>query len=140
MTQPGDVARARSSLLFYSGETYSVLVTADHDPSRNNWAASHVVGRKRETPSAMAVLSYAGNDPRAPPPTPRPAGPAWDDAAPRVEQSRSVAVAHPDHALPVPPRPDRTLLLLNANTRIDGHVRWAINGVSLRFPATPYLV
>ena len=54
-----------------------------------------------------------------------------------MEQSRSVAVAHPDHALPVPPRPDRTLLLLNANTRIDGHVRWAINGGSLRFPATP---
>jgi hypothetical protein len=88
----------------------------------------------------MAVLSYAGNDSRAPPLTPRPACPAWDDAVPRVEQSRSVVVAHLDHALPVPPRPNRTFLLLNANTRIDVHVRWVINGVSLRFPATPYLV
>ncbi|TKW12127.1 hypothetical protein SEVIR_5G016600v4 [Setaria viridis] len=128
------------SLFVYSGETYSVLVKADQDPSRNYWAASHVVGRRRKTPSAMAVLSYAGNDPRAPPPTPPPAGPAWDDAAPRVAQSRSLAAAHPDHVLPAPPRPDRTLLLLNTQNRIDGHVRWAINGVSLRFPATPYLV
>ena len=71
-----------SSLFIYSGEKYSVLVTADQDPSRNNWAASHVVGRKRETPSAVAVLSYgAGNN--HPPPTPRPASPAWDDVAPR---------------------------------------------------------
>ncbi|RCV29353.1 hypothetical protein SETIT_6G006300v2 [Setaria italica] len=124
------------SLFVYSGETYSVLVKADQDPSRNYWAASHVVGRRRETPSALAVLSYAGNDPRSPPP----AGPAWDDAAPRVAQSRSPAAAHPDHVLPAPPRPDRTLLLLNTQNRIDGHVRWAINGLSLRFPATPYLV
>ena len=57
-----------SSLFIYSGEKYSVLVTADQDPSRNNWAASHFVGRKRETRSTMAVLNYAGNDLRAPPP------------------------------------------------------------------------
>ncbi|CAO2167352.1 unnamed protein product [Urochloa humidicola] len=127
------------SLFIYSGETYSVIVKADQDPSRNYWAASHVVGRKRETPSAMAVLRYAGNGDNTPP-TPRPAGPAWDDAAPRLAQSRSLASAHRDHVIPAPPRPDRTLLLLNTQNRIGGHVRWAINGVSLRFPATPYLV
>ncbi|CAD6240618.1 unnamed protein product [Miscanthus lutarioriparius] len=97
-------------------------------------------GRERNTTSAMAILSYAGNDPRAPPPTPRPEGPAWDDVTARVEQSRSLAVAHPDHVLPVPPRPDRALLLLNTQNRIGGHTKWAINGVSLAFPATPYLV
>ncbi|AQK91080.1 Cupredoxin superfamily protein [Zea mays] len=128
------------SLYIYSGESYSVLLTADQDPSRNYWAASHVVARERNTTSAMAILSYAGNDPRAPPPTPRPEGPAWDDARPRLEQSRSLAVAHPDHVVPVPPRPDRALLLLNTQNRIGGHIRWAINGVSLAFPATPYLV
>ncbi|CAO2195548.1 unnamed protein product [Urochloa humidicola] len=131
---------AVDSLFIYSGETYSVLVKADQDPSRSYWAASHVVGRKRETPSAMAVLRYAGNGGANPPPTPRPAGPAWDDVAPRLAQSRSLAVARPGHVIPAPPRADRTLLLLNTQNRIGGHVRWAINGVSLRFPATPYLV
>ena len=128
------------SLYIYSGESYSVLVKADQNPSRNYWAASHVVARERNTTSAMAILSYAGNDPRAPPPTPRPEGPAWDDVTARVEQSRSLAVAHPDHVLPVPPRPDRALLLLNTQNRIGGHTKWAINGVSLALPATPYLV
>ncbi|KAL6626396.1 hypothetical protein ACP70R_030122 [Stipagrostis hirtigluma subsp. patula] len=130
---------AVKSLFIYSGETYSVLVKADQDPSRNYWAASHVVGRERKTPSGRAILSYAGNDPRTPPPTAPPAGPAWNDTAPRVEQSRSV-VAHPDHVDPPPAKPDRTLLLLNTNNRIDNHVKWAINGVSLKFPPTPYLV
>ena len=123
-----------SSLFIYSGEKYSVLVTADQDPSRNNWAASHVVGRKRETRSTMAVLNYAGNDPRAPPPGRR-------GAQGGAEQVRR-------RGAPLGPRlcpcrrasPDRSLLLLNANSRIDDHERWAINGVSLRFPATPYLV
>ena len=129
------------SLYIYSGESYSVLVKADQNPSRNYWAASHVVARERNTTSAMAILSYAGNDPRAqPPPTPPSEGPAWNDVRPRVEQSRSLAVAHPDHVLPVPPRPDRALLLLNTQNRIGGHTKWAINGVSLAFPATPYLV
>ena len=55
-----------------------------------------------------------------------------------AEQVRRRGAHGQTHALPVPtPSPDRTLLLLNANTRIDGHVRWAINGGSLRFPATP---
>ncbi|XP_062181002.1 L-ascorbate oxidase-like [Phragmites australis] len=127
------------SLFIYSGETYSVLVKADQDPSRNYWAASHVVGRERKTPSGMAIVSYVGNNPRMPPPTAPPAGPAWNDTAPRVEQSRSI-VAHPDHVEHPPAKADRTLLLLNTNNRIDNRVKWAINGVSLKFPATPYLV
>jgi len=87
-----------SSLFIYSGEKYSVLVTADQDPSRNNWAASHVVGRKHETRRTMAVLNYAGNDLRAPPPGQRGA----QGGAEQVRR-RGPAAHPPDHALPVPP-------------------------------------
>lgn len=76
------------------------------------WAASHAVARKRNTMSGMAILSYSGNDPRAPP-TPPSEGPAWNDVRPRVKQSRSIAVAHPYHVVPAPPRPRRGLLVLN---------------------------
>ncbi|GJN38145.1 hypothetical protein PR202_gb27159 [Eleusine coracana subsp. coracana] len=126
------------SLFVYSGETYSVLVTADQDPSMSYWAASHVVGRERKTPSGLAVLRYAHNH-SGPPRTLPPAGPAWNDTAPRMQQSRSI-VAHPAHVEVPPARPDRELLLLNTQNRINNRVKWAINGVSLTFPPTPFLV
>uniref|UniRef100_J3MZ05 L-ascorbate oxidase n=1 Tax=Oryza brachyantha TaxID=4533 RepID=J3MZ05_ORYBR len=115
------------NLFVYSGETYSVLVTADQDPSRSYWATSHIVSR-----------DPTRRPPRAPP-TPPPAGPAWNDTRSRVAQSNSF-VALPGHVEPPPARPDRVLLLLNTQDKIDGHTKWAINGVSLQFPATPYLV
>jgi len=37
---------------------------------------------------------------------------------------RSIAVAHPDHVVPVPwPRPDRAFLLLNTQNRINDHLK-----------------
>ncbi|KAF6164377.1 hypothetical protein GIB67_037534 [Kingdonia uniflora] len=42
------------NLNIYSGETYSVLVKADQDPSRNYWAASNVISRKPATPPGPA--------------------------------------------------------------------------------------
>uniref|UniRef100_A0A0E0QTI1 L-ascorbate oxidase n=2 Tax=Oryza TaxID=4527 RepID=A0A0E0QTI1_ORYRU len=127
------------NLFIYSGETYSVLVTADQDPSRSYWAASHVVSRDpTKTAPGRAVVRYASaavDHPRTPPPT----GPRWNDTASRVAQSRSFA-ALPGHVEPPPARPDRVLLLLNTQSKIDNHTKWAINGVSLSFPATPYLV
>ncbi|KAL6844646.1 hypothetical protein ACP4OV_025305 [Aristida adscensionis] len=130
------------NLNIYSGETYSVLITADQDPNRNYWLASNVVSRKPGTPTGTAVLSYYGgrSSPRRPPPTAPPAGPAWNDTAYRLRQSVAT-VAHPAHAAPPPPpRADRTILLLNTQNKIDGRIRWALNGVSFRLPHTPYLV
>ncbi|KQJ90932.1 L-ascorbate oxidase [Brachypodium distachyon] len=130
------------NLFVYSGETYSVLVKADQDPARNYWAASHIVGRDTtKTPIGKAVVSYSSgaNGLTTPPPTAPPAGPVWNDTAIRVAQSRAI-VAHPAHVIPAPARPDRTLLLLNKQARVDGHLKWAINGVSLAFPSTPFLV
>ncbi|CAM0952255.1 unnamed protein product [Alopecurus aequalis] len=127
------------NLFIYSGETYSVLVKADQDPRRNYWAVSKIVGRNTTTPSGKAIVSYAGNDPQRTPPTAPPTGPSWNNTAIRVEQSKAI-VAHPGYVVPAPARADRTLLLLNTQNNIDGHIKWTINGVSLQFPATPYLV
>uniref|UniRef100_A0A0E0B231 L-ascorbate oxidase n=1 Tax=Oryza glumipatula TaxID=40148 RepID=A0A0E0B231_9ORYZ len=130
------------NLNIYSGETYSVLITADQDPNRNYWLASNVVSRKPATPTGTAVLAYYGgrrNSPRARPPTPPPAGPAWNDTAYRVRQSLAT-VAHPAHAVPPPPTSDRTILLLNTQNKIGGQIKWALNNVSFTLPHTPYLV
>ncbi|CAM0952253.1 unnamed protein product [Alopecurus aequalis] len=129
------------NLFIYSGETYSVLIKADQDPRRNYWAVSKIVGRNATmtTPNARAIVSYAGNDPLKTPPTMAPTGPPWNNVAIRVEQSRAI-VAHPGYVEPAPARADRTLLLLNTQMYINGHIKWTINGMSLHFPATPYLV
>ncbi|PAN12114.1 hypothetical protein PAHAL_2G243700 [Panicum hallii] len=127
------------SLSIYSGETYSVLIKADHqDPTRNYWLTSNVVSRQPGTPTGTAVLSYLGA-PRGPPPTPPPAGRAWNDTMYRFQQSVAT-VAHPAHVEPPPPRADRTILLLNTQNKIDGRIKWALNNVSFTLPHTPYLV
>ncbi|CAL5064690.1 unnamed protein product [Urochloa decumbens] len=127
-----------NNLNIYSGETYSVLIKADQDPSRNYWLASNVVSRKPGTPTGTAILSYAAGG-RSPPPTAPPTGPAWNDTMYRFQQSVAT-VAHPAHVEPPPPRAGRTLLLLNTQNKIDGRVRWALNNVSFKLPHTPYLV
>ncbi|TVT99795.1 hypothetical protein EJB05_54796, partial [Eragrostis curvula] len=129
------------NLNIYSGETYSVLIKADQDPNRNYWLASNVVSRKPGTATGTAILSYYGgrSSPRRPPPTTPPTGPAWNDTAYRFNQSVAT-VAHPAHAVPPPPRADRTILLLNTQNKIDGRIKWALNNVSFELPHTPYLV
>lgn len=49
------------NLNIYSGETYSVLIKADQDPSRNYWAALNVRGRQPKTPTGRAILRYIPN-------------------------------------------------------------------------------
>ncbi|OAY72054.1 L-ascorbate oxidase [Ananas comosus] len=127
------------NLYIYSGETYSVLLKADRDPTRNYWAASHVVSRKPATPPATAIINYYPNPPLRSPRSAPPPGPAWNDTRTRIAQSRSVR-AHPDHIQPVPPKPDRVIILLNTQNRVNGRMRWALNNVSYELPHTPYLV
>jgi len=129
------------NLNIYSGETYSVLIKADQNPNRNYWLASNVVSREPGTPTGTAVLSYYGgrSSPRKPPPTTPPTGPAWNDTTYRFRQSVAT-VAHPAHVQTPPPRADRVILLLNTQNKIDGRIKWALNGVSFTLPHTPYLV
>lgn len=127
------------NLNIYSGETYSVLITADQDPSRNYWLAANVITREPRTPAGTGILNYLHNSPDAKPPTAPPAGPMWNDTEHRLKQSAALR-AHPDHILPPPATADRMILLLNTQNLVDGHTRWALNNVSFNFPHTPYLI
>ncbi|GFZ18590.1 cupredoxin superfamily protein [Actinidia rufa] len=72
------------NLFIYSGETYSVLITADQDSSRNYWAVTNVVSRNSTTPNGLAIFNYYPNHPKRSPPTVPPAGPVWNDVDSRI--------------------------------------------------------
>ncbi|KAG0499622.1 hypothetical protein HPP92_004313 [Vanilla planifolia] len=127
------------NLNVYSGETYSVIIKADQDPSRNYWVGLNVVSRKPGTQTGTAILNYYPNHPLARPPTAPPAGPMWNDVEYRFNQSRSI-VSHPEYVEPPPRTSDRLIILLNTQNKIDGYTKWAVNNVSFTLPLTPYLV
>ncbi|GFP98116.1 l-ascorbate oxidase [Phtheirospermum japonicum] len=127
------------NLYIYSGETYSVLVRADQDPSRNYWASAKVVSRNSSTPNGLAHFNYYPNHPKRSPTTTPPAGPNWDDVQPRLAQSIATK-AHRDFVHPPPRTSDRVIVMLNTQNRINGNVRWSVNNVSFSLPHTPYLI
>ncbi|KAG0503785.1 hypothetical protein HPP92_003857 [Vanilla planifolia] len=127
------------NLNVYSGETYSVIIKAEQDPSRNYWVGLNVVSRKPGTQTGTAILNYYPNHPLARPPTAPPAGPMWNDVEYRFNQSRSI-VSHPEYVEPPPRTSDRLIILLNTQNKIDGYTKWAVNNVSFTLPMTPYLV
>jgi L-ascorbate oxidase len=77
------------NLDIYSGQSYSVLFTADQDQSRNYWAGINVRGRVPNTTTGLAVLQYLPNstDLQLPPSKP-PGSPAWDDFDYSLAQAR----------------------------------------------------
>ncbi|KAM7529251.1 hypothetical protein LguiB_032661 [Lonicera macranthoides] len=127
------------NLFIYSGETYSVLVKADQDPSRNYWLSSKIVSRNSTTPNGLAIFNYYPNHPRRLPPTVPPTGPMWNDVAQRLNQSRAVK-SHKNFIHPPPQTSDRVIVLLNTQNEINGYRRWSTNNVSFSLPHTPYLV
>lgn len=127
------------NLFIYSGETYSVLLKADQNPSRNYWISTKVVSRNSTTPNGVAVLNYYPNHRRRNPPTTPPVGPRWDNVSPRFNQSLSIK-ARTGFIHPPPPTPDRVIVMLNTQNKVNGYVRWSINNVSLNLPHTPYLI
>lgn len=80
------------NLFIYSGETYSVLIKIDQEPSRNYWIMTNIVSRNATatTPPGLATLNYYPNHPKRVPPTGPPAGPIWNDVAPRLAQSLAI--------------------------------------------------
>ncbi|KAM0936883.1 putative oxidoreductase [Dioscorea sansibarensis] len=128
-----------SSLYIYSGETYSVIVKADQNPSRNYWAAVNIVSRKPHTPTGFAIFNYYPNHPMKTPPTILPVGPLWNDSTSRLKQDMALK-AHPDYNNPPPGTSDRLILLLNTQNKINGYTRWSVNNVSFTLPRTPYLI
>ncbi|CAI9280326.1 unnamed protein product [Lactuca saligna] len=127
------------NLFIYSGETYSVLITANQDPSRNYWAVSKMVSRNNSVPTGLAIFNYYPNHPKRSPPTVPPSGPFWGAIEPRVNQSLAIK-SHPNYIHPVPQTSDRVIILLNTQNRINGSVKWSINNVSFSLPHTPYLI
>ncbi|KAK7860752.1 L-ascorbate oxidase [Quercus suber] len=127
------------NLFIYSGETYSVLIKADQDPSRNYWMTTNVVSRPPNTTQGLGFLNYYPNHPRRSPPTVPPTGPIWNDAAPRLAQSRAIK-AHHDFIVTPPTTSDRVIVFLNTQNEINGYRRWSVNNVSFTLPHTPYLI
>ncbi|CAN6567773.1 unnamed protein product [Malus baccata var. baccata] len=78
------------NVFLYSGETYSVLVKADQDPSRNYWITTYVVSRNATTPPGLGISDYYPNHPRRSPPSVPPAGPALDNVRARLDQSLAI--------------------------------------------------
>ncbi|KAK9167460.1 hypothetical protein Scep_002651 [Stephania cephalantha] len=127
------------NLNIYSGETYSVLVKADQDPSRNYWMGLNVVSRKPATPTGLAIFNYYPNHPRRMPTTPTPVGPLWNDSEYRLAQSLAIK-ARQGYIHPPPLTSHRQIILLNTQNSINGFRRWSVNNVSFTLPHTPYLI
>jgi len=127
------------NLYIYSGETYSVLVKTDQDPSRNYWITSNVVSRNRTTPPGLGIFNYYPNHPMRSPPTSPPPPPAWDNVESRHTQSLAIK-AHQNYTIKPPTTSDRVIVLLNTQNTIDEVRHWSVNNVSFFLPHTPYLV
>ncbi|KAH9614679.1 hypothetical protein KSS87_010081 [Heliosperma pusillum] len=133
--EPFDV----QNLFIYSGETYSVLIKANQNPSRNYWATTNVVSRLPKTTTGLAIFNYYPNTPEQNPPTTPTTGPLWNDTAARIAQSLAFK-ARQGFTEPPPRTSDRLLMLLNTQNKVNGFLHWAINNVTFSLPSTPYLV
>ncbi|KAL1134564.1 hypothetical protein V6Z11_A12G110700 [Gossypium hirsutum] len=119
--------------------TYSVLVTANQDPSKNYWTTINVVSRKLKTPNGLAIFNYLSNYFPQPPPTNPPVGPIWNDTNSQLNQSLTIK-ARKGFIVTLPRKPDRIIVLLNTQNTINGYLRWSLNNVSHVLPTTPYLI
>ncbi|XP_065624303.1 L-ascorbate oxidase [Quercus suber] len=121
----------------YSGESYSVLLTTNQDPSNNYWLSIGVRGRLPQTPQGLTILNYKPNSASKLPISAPPITPVWND------YNHSKAFTNKILALMGTPKPpvnhDRRIILLNTQNKINGYTKWALNNVSLVLPPTPYL-
>lgn len=127
------------NLFIYSGETYSVLIKTDQNPTRNYWIQTNIVSRPSNTTPGLAILNYYPNHPKRTPPTTPPSGPKWDDVDPRLAQSLSIKARKGLGRAP-PQTSDRVIVFLNTQNEFNGYRRWSVNNVSLNHPETPYLI
>ncbi|MQL80233.1 hypothetical protein Taro_012689 [Colocasia esculenta] len=121
----------------YSGESYSVLIQTDQDPSSNYWISVGVRGRQPKTQPALAILNYYPNAAEKLPTSVPPVTPVWND------YTHSKSFTYKILALQGTPRPPssshRLMSLLNTQNKLNGYTKWSINNVSLVLPPTPYL-
>ncbi|OMO91452.1 Multicopper oxidase, type 1 [Corchorus olitorius] len=121
----------------YSGQSYSILLTTNQNPTFNYWISVGVRGREPKTPQALAILNYIPNPASQLPTSQPPLTPQWND------YNHSKVFANKIFALigsPQPPKThDRRIILLNTQNTINGFTKWALNNISLTLPPTPYL-
>ncbi|KAL5200056.1 hypothetical protein ABZP36_021259 [Zizania latifolia] len=121
----------------YSGDSYSVLLTTDQNPSSNYWVSVGVRGRQPKTAPALAVLNYRPNGAFRLPALAPPATPEWNDYA--HSKAFTYRILSRAGTPPPPATSNRRIELLNTQNRMDGHIKWSINNMSMVLPATPYL-
>ncbi|GJM98141.1 hypothetical protein PR202_ga15122 [Eleusine coracana subsp. coracana] len=113
----------------YSGDSYSVLLTTDQDPSSNYWVSVGVRGRQPKTAPALAVLNYRPNPASKLPSMAPPVTPAWNDYA--HSKAFTYRIRAREGTTPPPANADRRIELLNTQNRMDGHIKWSINNSTL---------
>lgn len=128
------------SLDVHVGQCYAVLVTADQDPKDYYMVASTRFTKNVIT--STAIIHYNdGKGPASPDLPPPPVGWAWSLNQFRTFRWNLTASA----ARPNPQGSfhygeiniTRTIKLVNSASRVDGKLRYAINGVSHIDPPTP---
>ncbi|KAH7860291.1 hypothetical protein Vadar_011707 [Vaccinium darrowii] len=132
------------SLDLHVGQCFSVLVTADQAPQDYYMVVSSRFSKKPLT--AVGIIRYANGNgpasPQLPPPPPETAGGsiAWS-----INQFRSFRWNLTASAARPNPQGSyhygqinitRTIQLVNTRARVDGKLRYAVNGVSYVDPAT----
>lgn len=128
---------AVDDLDIYSGESYSVLITTNQDPSNNYWLSVGVRGREPKTPQGLTILNYHPNSASKLPASSPPVTPLWNDYSHSKSFTNKIFASM---GSPKPPRNyDRRITLLNTQNKLNGYTKWAINNVSLTLPPTPYL-
>ncbi|XP_008231141.1 PREDICTED: L-ascorbate oxidase-like [Prunus mume] len=128
---------AVDDLDIYSGESYSVLITTNQDPSNNYWLSVGVRGREPKTQQGLTILNYHPNSASKLPASSPPVTPLWNDYNHSKSFTNKIFASM---GSPKPPRNyDRRITLLNTQNKLNGYTKWAINNVSLTLPPTPYL-
>jgi L-ascorbate oxidase len=124
----------------YPGETYSVLITADQNTSRNYWVAVNVRGSSPSTtPTGRAILRYVPNPSSILPPSMPPKGPIWSDTAYTINQAK-LYKARAGYVIAPPRTSHKRIVLWSTQNHVKGFIRWAINNISSVHPHTPFLI
>lgn len=123
----------------YSGESYSILITTNQDPSLNYWVSVSVRGRQPKTPPGLTILHYIPTSASKLPTLAPPVAPLWNNYTHSKAFSNKIQALKGSSSPKPPTNYDRRIVLLNTQNLIKGFTKWAINNISLTLPSTPYL-
>ncbi|KAF7815491.1 L-ascorbate oxidase-like [Senna tora] len=121
----------------YSGESYSVLITTNQNPNQNYWISVSHRDYNVSTTQALTLLNYKSVHASVLPSFPPPMTLPWNDYEGRKAFTKKIVALK---GSPQPPKySQRRVVLLGNQDVLNGYYRWAVNGISLSLPPTPYL-